>query len=138
MKIKWKSTWWGTLLAMCIVPLMLASTAAAYDGQSNNAKGVRIDVLPMQLATGDTVRFEVRMNTHTVPLNQDLKTSAVLRDDQGREYRPVEWEGSPPGGHHRSGTLIFPELGVSVTSVTLTLQNVGGVPARDFSWQVKP
>ena len=138
MKIMCKRKWWGILLAICIVPSMLASTAAAYDRQSNNAQGVRIDVLPLQLASGDTVRFEVRMNTHTVPLNQDLKTSAVLRDDRGREYRPVEWVGSPAGGHHRSGTLIFPELGVSVTSVTLTFQNVGGVPARDFSWQVKP
>ena len=27
----------------------------------------------------------------------------------GREYRPAEWIGDPPGGHHRSGNLIFEE-----------------------------
>lgn len=138
MKIRLNSKRWLTILAVGILPLALASMAAAYDGQSNNAKGVRVEVLPVQLALGEVARFEVRMNTHTVPLVQDLKTSAVLRDDQGHEYRPVAWEGSAPGGHHRSGTLIFPKLEGPAASVTLTIQNVAGIPAREFSWQLNP
>lgn len=119
--------------------LFLASTAMASGFKTvvSNAGGVRVDVIPLQLTTGRAARFEVRLNTHSVPLDQDLATVSVLRDDQGREYKPVQWDGDPPGGHHRKGVLVFPELAAPLASVTLTISNVANIDAREFAWQLK-
>jgi hypothetical protein len=78
--------------------------------RSNRENRVRVDVKPVQLTPGQPVNFEVRMNTHSVGLNQDLLTVSTLTDDQGNEYQPTNWEESPPGGHHRTGVLEFPAL----------------------------
>ncbi len=121
--------------------LLLFATLAIASGfktEVSNDGGVMVEVTPAQLATGQAPRFEVQLNTHSVPLEQDLTTVSILRDDKGREYKPLAWDGSPPGGHHRRGTLVFPELSGPVTSVTLTIRDVAGVAARDFTWQITP
>jgi hypothetical protein len=110
----------------------LASNASAYE-----ANRVQVDVKPVQLATGKPANFEVRMSTHSVELDQDLTAVCSLRDDQGREYKPLKWKGSPPGGHHRSGVLAFPPLEGNPKSVTLIIRTIASVPQRTFAWQVK-
>ena len=119
------------------VAFLLGSALAgwAYDGQSNSGNGVRVDVKPVQLSTGEPAEFAVRLNTHSGDLGQDLKQVAELRDDQGNSYTPVRWEGSPPGGHHRSGTLTFPPLQQSAKAVTLIIRDVRA-PERSFGWQL--
>jgi hypothetical protein len=115
----------------------LASEAMAYKTKSSKKSGVRVDVKPVQLATGKPANFEVRMSTHSVELDQDLTAVCSLRDDQGREYKPLKWKGSPPGGHHRSGVLAFPPLEGNPKSVTLIMRSIANVPERTFGWQVK-
>lgn len=124
--------------AIIMVLLFLASTAMASDYKTvvSNEGGVRVDVIPLQLANRQAARFEVRLNTHSVPLEQDLAAISVLRDDQGREYKPVQWEGDPPGGHHREGVLVFPELAAPLNSVTLTISSVANVASREFTWKL--
>lgn len=130
-------TLWLSTMAVAAI-FVVVSSVAAYEPASSSANGVRIDVTPLQLESGKPARFEVRLNTHTVELMQNLTEIAELRDDKDREYRSVKWEGSPPGGHHRSGILEFPNLGASVTSVVLILPDVAGVPVREFRWSLKP
>jgi hypothetical protein len=115
----------------------LASEAMAYKTKSSKKSGVRVDVKPVQLVPGRPANFEVRMNTHSVPLDQDMTTVCTLLDDQGRKYKPLKWQGSPPGGHHRSGVLEFPPLEGNPNSVTLIIRNIADVPERSFGWQVK-
>lgn len=126
--------------AILIAVLFLAtvSVAADFGTMVSNAGGVRVDVLPVQLAAGQTARFVVRLNTHSVNLDYDLTEVAVLRDNQGREYTPTQWDGDPPGGHHRRGVLVFPKLTAPLSSVTLTIRDVARVGARDFTWQLNP
>jgi len=131
----------GLYFQAALLGLILFAGLAMASGlktEVNNDGGVRVEVTPAQLATGQASRFEVRLNTHSVPLDQDLTAVAVLHDNEGREYKPLAWDGSPPGGHHRRGTLVFPALSGPVTSVTLTIRDVAGVAARDFTWQVNP
>jgi hypothetical protein len=98
---------------------------------------VRVDVRPVQLLPGEPAKFEIRMNTHSGDLSQDLVAVCTLKDNSGREYRPTSWDGSPPGGHHRSGVLEFAELGEGAESITLVIREVANVSERVFNWSVE-
>lgn len=114
------------------------TSAWAYEKSAHNGNGVRVTVKPTALASDKAVTFDIRLNTHSVELDQDLIAVSELRDDKGRTYRPDQWKGSPPGGHHRKGTLIFPVLKESAKSVTLIIRDVADVPERVFTWKVEP
>jgi len=121
-----------------IIIFSLAGGTWSYERKSNNASRVRIDVTPMQLSSGKSVKFEVRMNTHSVDLSYDMVAAAVLKDDHGRTYQPLRWDGSSAGGHHRSGVLEFSPLSDGAKAVTLYLKNISGVAERVFEWKVEP
>lgn len=120
------------------VVLGSATSAWAYEKSVHNGNGVHVIVKPTALASDKAVTFDVRLNTHSVELDQDLIVVSELRDDKGRIYRPDQWKGSPPGGHHRNGTLIFPVLKESAKSVTLIIRDIADVPERVFTWKVEP
>ena len=123
-------------LILTLFLVNLAADASAYKTQSNDQNRVRVDVRPVQLLPGKTAKFEIRMNTHSGDLSQDLVAVCALKDNSGREYRPTGWDGSPPGGHHRSGVLEFPELGDAAQSITLVIREVANVPERVFNWSI--
>jgi hypothetical protein len=125
------------LLLITLFLVNLTVDAPAYQAQSNSENRVRVDVRPVQLLPGQPAKFEIRMNTHSGDLSQDMVAVCTLKDDSGREYRPTVWDGSPPGGHHRSGVLEFPELGNSAHSITLVIREVADVPERVFNWSIE-
>ncbi len=124
-------------VVIAIVGIAIALEANAYERISNRENRVRVDVVPVQLEFGKTAKFEIRMNAHSGDLSQDLVSVSTLKDDNGREYRPVEWQGSPTGGHHRTGVLEFPALNGNTKSVTLVIRDVANVPERIFKWNLK-
>lgn len=126
----------GALIVFTAISLT-ASAWAAYQHQSNNTNSVRVDVVPVQLSSGKKATFEIRMNTHTVPLDFDLVAVSLLKDDQGHEYRASLWNGSPAGGHHRSGVLEFPAIAKDTKSITLSIKDIAGVPERTFEWKLE-
>ena len=107
----------------------------SFDTQTSDAGEVVIDVTPRTLGE-DAWDFEVNLNTHSVSIDSDLTTVSALRCDRGQEYAPVAWEGSGPGGHHRSGVLRFAALDHSVSFVEVVIRNVANVPERTFRWDV--
>lgn len=115
----------------------LVPGAGAYERRLSRENRVRVDVVPVQLIPGQAVKFEVRMNTHSVDLSQDMVAVSFLKDDNGQEYRPVGWNGSPPGSHHRSGVLEFPTLKGNPNTVTLIIKDIAEVPSRIFHWKVE-
>jgi hypothetical protein len=128
----------SVLVIMIILLVMgVALEAWAYKRISNRKNSVSVDVVPVQLAFGQQVKFDVRMSTHSVELSQDMVAVSLLKDSNGQEYRPENWKGSPPGGHHRSGTLVFPAIKGSPNSVTLIVKEIAKVPERTFTWKVK-
>ncbi|MBI2911644.1 MAG: hypothetical protein HYY05_05840 [Chloroflexi bacterium] len=120
-----------------------SSPAAGFDRapQRNEAGSVTVEV--MWGATGTaTPTFAVSLDTHSVDLDAyDLQQLALLRTDQGIEARPAAWD-APKGGHHRSGTLTFPEVAPdgrplvapATRRVELLIRDVAGVPERSFLW----
>lgn len=122
---------------LVLIAIGWATGVSAYERQSSNKNRVRVDVVPIQLNTGKPAKFEIRMNTHSEDLNFDLVAISTLKDDQGHEYQPLNWRGSSPGGHHRSGVLEFVAISDESKSITLLLKNIAGVPERVFKWEIK-
>ena len=131
-----KISYFGSLVIILFL-VDLAADASAYQAQSNDQNRVRIDVRPVQLLPGQPAKFEIRINTHSGDLSQDLVAVSTLKDNSGREHRPTKWNGSPPGGHHRSGVLEFPKLGNGAQSITLVIREVANVPERVFNWSIE-
>jgi hypothetical protein len=114
----------------------LNGNALAFDTQTNDENAVRVDVKPVTLDAGKTAVFEIRLNTHSVNLNYDMKEISSLQDNEGKIYKAIEWKGSPLGGHHRRGILEFPKLQGTPQSVKLIIRGVAGVPERSFEWKI--
>lgn len=103
---------------------------------------VVFEVTPLNLgAPTDTLEFDVAMNTHSVDLSMDLAALATLSTDTGVTIQASKWD-AIPGGHHVSGTLIFPSAkdGKSIfegaSKLTLTIVNVDA-PSRLFEWELR-
>lgn len=86
--------------------------------------------------------FTIVMDTHAVDLDgYDLAQLAALRVDGGPELAPLRWE-APAGGHHREGTLVFPDeqggkpvIDAQTRTIQLTVRDVAGVPERVLTWE---
>ena len=124
-------------LVIVAVAAGLTVDAGAYEMRSNGENRVRVDVKPVQLVPGQTAKFEVRMNSHSETLGEDMVAVSSLKDSAGRVYQATAWQGSEPGGHHRKGVLEFPELEDNPESITLIIRKVAKVPERTFEWSVE-
>ncbi len=89
-----------------------------------------------QTLSGTQWKFDVVFDTHSIELDQDLMQVAELGDDKGNIYKPIAWEGSGPGGHHREGVLAFEGINPVPSYVELKIKDVGGVPERSFKWNL--
>jgi hypothetical protein len=125
-----------------------APTAATQNGpnedltRSDEQGAVVVKVKPLNLGNpGETLDFDVALETHSVELSMDLASLATLTTDNGRSVPAGKWDG-PTGGHHVEGKLLFPanQGGMPVLEdaiqLTLTLRNVD-VPERIFTWDLK-
>jgi hypothetical protein len=136
------------VLAVAIVTasfLFTATRAAAGEGPKqsqtfdlqelvDDRNAVTIKVTPEAFRFGEPLRFQVRFDTHEGNLDFDPATISYLEDGKGNVFRPLFWEGSAPGGHHRSGVLTFPAVSNQTREIHLTLENLYGIPARTFDW----
>lgn len=106
------------------------------EAQVSDAGRVVIEVTPLKLdgTDGETLQFQVAMNTHSVDLSFDLAQLALLRTDQGDEVAGLAWD-APRGGHHVSGILSFPAVDLAeVQWFEIVLRDVAGVPERVLRW----
>jgi YHS domain-containing protein len=95
---------------------------------------VMVEVTPLALAPDQPWQFEVQLNTHSVALDQDMAASAVLLTADGQEMQAEQWKGDPPGGHHRSGILLFTPPVPAPDTVILKIRGVA-VDERVFTWR---
>lgn len=99
--------------------------------------GVTVTATYANPRRGEDPKFEVALNTHSVNLDSyDLKTLSVLRDDAGKEYKPLRVD-NEGGGHHRRATLVFPKLDPKAKHLELVIKDIAGVKARTFDWDIK-
>lgn len=114
------------------------AAAPALIARTSDMAGVRVVVTPRNVSAGVSVwEFEIAMDTHTKPLNDDLARVTVLADDSGRRYTPTAWQGDPQGGHHRKGVLQFSAPGELPNAIELRMEGIGGGSARVFRWELR-
>lgn len=114
------------------------SPSSSYETKERSENNVTVSITPQALTINTTPSFYVEFETHSVELDFDVPEVTLLVDDQKNSFGQAIWEGAPPGGHHRKGTLSFASnLQKSTKSVTLTFSNIGDVPTRTFIWEVK-
>lgn len=111
------------------------SSAALFSTKTNSEGNVSVMVTPIDQSDWS---FEITLNTHSVDINEDLAQVSILTDENGNEYKPIEWRGDPPGGHHRKGVLSFGEITPRPQSITLFISQVGGIDERKFEWITQP
>ena len=110
-----------------------SSNSQKWETKTDDQASVNVVVTPLDLSQQSSEwKFDVGMNTHSVELDQDMTKSAVLVDEQGKEYASIKWDG-PVGGHHREGTLSFAPITPYPQHLTMKIKGVGGVD-RSFSW----
>jgi len=103
--------------------------------KSNEEGGLAIDATPIDFSFGKQVKFEIAFTTHQGDLNFDLTQQAVLVDNFGNNYLPLEWQGGQ-GGHHLSGTLIFPQPKDGIKQFKLIIKDVYNISERVFEWNL--
>lgn len=107
-----------------------------WESKTDDQASITVTVSPIDLSPqSEEWKFSITMDTHSIELNQDLTKIAALFDEQGREFKPISWEGSPERGHHREGTLIFKAIKPRPRSIELKLFDIGEI-IRNFSWQI--
>jgi len=118
-----------------------AGVAGQALARTDSQGAVEFVVTPLNLTTpGETLDFDVSMNTHSVDLSWDLAAQSVLATDTGLV---VQGQGWPVGsGHHFEGTLSFPAktadgkvLLDGATKLTLTIKDAGAAE-RIFIWEL--
>jgi hypothetical protein len=108
--------------------------AAPTATQSSSERGVTITVTPEPAAVDAAEwHFKVVLDTHSGQISDDLVQTAVLVID-GREFKPLQWSGAAPGGHHSEGVLAFAAPGQPVNAIELRIQRVGEAAPRVFRW----
>ncbi len=151
-------------LAVAGLVLMLGTSVSAASGldafaRTHDSGGVQVKAIyasPEYFAAAgdanDVRRFQLErqivfllsFDTHSVDLTPfDVVTNSRLVTSAGNTYEPVRWETTSDGSRHRSGALIFPKsangiqvIGTGITSVSLVITNLAGVPSRSLTWPV--
>ncbi len=112
-----------------------ASSTVYSDSQTNSEGEVSITVAAINRVEWS---FAISLETHSVDIKEDLTQVVVLVDEDGNEYKPINWTGDPPGGHHRKGVLSFGEITPIPRSVALLIYQIGGIDERKFEWTTQP
>lgn len=113
-------------------------TPTALETKANNEGPATVSVRPTNIFQSNSEwDFEITLDTHSYGLSDDLMQAAELLDNQGNRYKPIAWEGDPPGGHHREGGLKFRAITPFPRSLTLIIRDIGGVVSRTFTWTLQ-
>jgi hypothetical protein len=126
---------WASALIFVVLlagALGAPSVSASNDGLTVEGSEAGVTFTIMSVDYGDTLGFQMSIDTHQGALDFDLTEISTL-EVGGVVYEPLSWGGSSPGGHHRSGELIFPKPNES-GQYTLTIRDVHGVPQRIFNF----
>jgi len=112
----------------------ISNTSQKWESKVDEQASVTVTITPSNLLFDSKEwTFDVVLNTHSVELDQDMTKIIVLVDDSNNEYKPLRWEGTEAGGHHRKGVLIFAPITPYPQHLNLIIKDIGNVK-RSFAW----
>ena len=126
------------LLAIGVEPSVALSKKSLSRNNSEGAVTIAVTYLnPLQPQQEGVLAFEVKLNTHSVDLDQyRFDQIAFLQVDAEPEQKSLGWFEPSGGGHHLSGVLKFNgSFSTSAERMTLVIRGVDGVAQRFFEWQ---
>jgi hypothetical protein len=122
-------------------PALIGDSGWSMAVQQDAQGAVTVLIQPLNLdAPGETLNFEVTLDTHSVDLSMDLSVLAFLAASNGREVAALDWD-ALPGGHHVAGVLSFPAtidgspFLAGADQLTLVIKDLA-VPERRFDWSL--
>lgn len=130
---------WIALAVLALTASFLAALAQTHPAtlatQSSAVQGVTVKVSPRTLGQGGARwEFTVVLETHSGDLSDDLVQSASLTTGDGSTFKPTNWTGAGPGGHHREGVLAFDVLAPRPGPIELRIVRPGESTPRTFRW----
>lgn len=93
---------------------------------------VEVSVEPLRIDASGAA-FRITLRTHSGDLGIDLAEEARL-EVNGVAWSGATWDGDPPGGHHRQGTLTFSPAGPATGDVRLVIE--GLQEPIDATWTI--
>lgn len=118
--------------AACTSGAGSASSSSSFPERTATAGAIDVKARPVTIdSTG--AGFEVSFDSHAASFDAD-PTKAITLDVNGTRWPAQSWDGDPPAGHHRKGTIRFNASGPAAGSATL---NIGDLPQPvQFTWTV--
>jgi hypothetical protein len=108
-----------------------------FETKTDGSSLVTISVTPLNLSEQDEMwEFDVVLDTHSVELDYDMVQVSTLLDNNRASYKPIEWQGDPPGGHHRQGKLIFKSIRPTPSSIKIEMSDIGTQSGEVFRWKL--
>lgn len=104
--------------------------------KTEESNGLTIDATLQNFKYGQPVTIALAFNTHQGNPDYDIIKISILVDENGKEYKPISWNGPPLNGHHVSGVLTFEAVQEGVQTLTLKILNVYDTPERTFTWDI--
>lgn len=100
------------------------------------SNGISVDVGGTYDRLQKTITFSIKFTTHAGSMDFQMDDIAALLINDEKVSLQGLWEGSPPGGHHRSGELRYENIPTDVQSITLKLSAEGKLGVRRFVWDL--
>lgn len=99
--------------------------------------GIWVDASGVYKRVQNTLTFFIKFTTHSGDMDFLVDEIATLIINDQKVSLSAVWEGSAPGGHHRSGKLSYINLPSDIQSISLKLSEKGRIDIRRFIWDLK-
>ena len=121
------------LVAGCSSSDTATRSGSSYPQRTKTVDGIEISATPIRIDQRGAT-FDLAFNSHSASFDAHPR-QAVTLDVDGARWTATRWNGDPPDGQHRAGTLSFSPGGPPKGSARLV---IGGVPRPvTFTWKLR-
>lgn len=118
--------------AACTTETQNESTGSSFPERTATAGGIDVKVRPIAIDSNGA-QVQVTFDSHASSFDADPVQVINLDVDDSR-WPATTWEGDPPAGHHRTGTIGFAAGGPATGTATLTIDGLSQ-PVQ-FTWTI--
>lgn len=102
--------------------------------QTKTMGAVDVELTPIKLEPGQSMVFELALNTHSVDLSYNYAEIISAEDNNGNRYDAIKWSGGE-GGHHLRGEVELEPLLKDVNKIKIYIGEIDNAKA-EFEWEI--